>query len=177
MHKIDITLNPICKLIKWVGGLYEFYLETVKTLLLIFIPAFVLENFRGLVRCKFSEPFQNIIAEIRSMTITNDGRSRYLVSYRLVCKCDWRMPHNRQKVYIAGLRSDVTDSMAPFPRPRRPITQTPSDRLFGDARPMITATRSATPSIQPYTLTQLQRYLESLRVKGAHPRRKKTNKP
>lgn len=124
---------------------------------------FILENVRGLLNAKFAATFQNIMTELRSIT-SSDGRSSYLVSYRLVNTSDWGLPHHRQRVYIVGLWSSTIDPKAPFVWPRRSRTQTPIDRLLDTAQ-------SEAPVMTSKTRERLQAYLASLRAKGHNPDR------
>ena len=128
---------------------------------------FILENVGGLLSAKYADTFQNIMAELRSIT-GSDGRSHYLVSYRLVNTADWGLPHHRQRVYIVGLRRDTIDTTAPLAWPGRSRAQTPIDNLLDDARP-VKATRSAAPCVTSKTEIRLQSYLNSLRTKGHNP--------
>ena len=78
------------------------------------------------------------------------------------------LPLRQQMVYIVGLRRDMTDTTARFAWPGRPRTQTPSDRLLDDDRP-VNAAQFAALGMNSKTQMRLHSYLESLRSNGRNP--------
>lgn len=76
-------------------------------------PMLILLNVAGLLNVRLAEQFGEIMANLRFIA-NSDGRSRYLVSHRLLHTCHWGLPHHRKRVYIVGLRSDAINATAPF---------------------------------------------------------------
>lgn len=70
---------------------------------------FLLENVKGLVTHDKGKTFQIIIEEL--------SRVGYNVDYRVLTSLNYGVPQMRQRVYIIGIRKDITKSMSDFKWP------------------------------------------------------------
>lgn len=76
---------------------------------------FVIENVEGIISDKHFKTFKTFIAQLRE--------SGYKVFYELLDAANYRIPQNRKRVFIIGIRSDLNcDYVFPNPTTTSPIT-------------------------------------------------------
>ncbi|MDD3744886.1 MAG: DNA (cytosine-5-)-methyltransferase [Anaerostipes sp.] len=72
---------------------------------------FLLENVKGLVTHDKGETIKVILKEL--------NRVGYKIDYKVLTSLDYGVPQMRQRVYIVGFRSDITDSLDFFKWPEK----------------------------------------------------------
>ncbi len=103
------------------GKLILTYIDLIKTKQPKF---FVLENVKGLLDEKFKLDFQDFIARLDD--------AGYDVQYKLLDAVDYRVPQNRERVFIIGFRKDLKVKYE-FPEPTC-LAPIPLEKAIGDIR-------------------------------------------
>ncbi len=83
---------------------------------------FLLENVKGLLDEKFNDDFQDFIARLSD--------AGYNVQYKLLDAVDYRVPQNRERVFIIGFRKDLNIKYE-FPEPTC-LAPIPLEKAIGD---------------------------------------------
>lgn len=87
---------------------------------------FVLENVKGLLTHLAGETWkaiQGLLSELSGeQNGVMKGEGGYHISYQLLNTKDYNIPQNRERLFIVGIRKDITDSPFVFPDPV-PLTE------------------------------------------------------
>ncbi|MBR5694901.1 MAG: DNA cytosine methyltransferase [Paludibacteraceae bacterium] len=94
------------------GKLFLTYIELIKTKKPKF---FLIENVKGLLDPKFDDDFQGFINKLKT--------SDYEVKWQLLDAINFKVPQNRERVFIVGFRNDLNIKYE-FPKPicHQPVT-------------------------------------------------------